>query len=159
MSIAQSSFSFLSHMWTDHRLLLSMKLRLYKTAVCSTFTHACGARDMTDEVKRMINEFNSRFLHVITKIDYRETAINLSVTLILLILRRRIRYLRNILRMDTNRLVRQTFIAYVNGGYQVPNGSLHDDCNPVSVEDLFGDNRSRQTRMGTESRNSSLNML
>ena len=41
MSIAQAVFSSYSHIWKDHRLPLSMKLRLYQTAVCSTFTHVC----------------------------------------------------------------------------------------------------------------------
>ena len=84
----------------------------------------------------MINGFNSRCLHVIMKADYRETAINPSVNLILLIRRRRLRYLGHILRMDANRLVRRTMIAYVHGGYGVPDGSLLDDCDPIPFEDL-----------------------
>ena len=40
MIIAQSVFNSLRHMWSDPRLPQSMKLRLYRTAVCPTFTLA-----------------------------------------------------------------------------------------------------------------------
>ena len=36
MDIAQSVFSSLSHIWSDHRLPTDMKLRLYRSSVCST---------------------------------------------------------------------------------------------------------------------------
>ena len=128
MSIAQSSFNSLSHIWKDHRLPQSMKLKLYQTSVCSSFTHACEAWDLTDKVRKCINALNSRCLYVITKKDYRETATNPDLDLLLLIHRRRMRYLGHILRMDKNRLVRQTLAAYVHGGKRVPEGSLLDDC-------------------------------
>ena len=62
MDIVQSVFSSLSHIWKDHPLSLAMKLRLYKASVCSTFTHACEAWDLTNEIKRLINGLNSRCL-------------------------------------------------------------------------------------------------
>ena len=37
---AQSVFCSLYPMWNNHRLPLSIKLRLYQTAICSTLTHA-----------------------------------------------------------------------------------------------------------------------
>ena len=36
MDIAEAAFNELSSLWSDHRLPLSMKLRLYRLAVCST---------------------------------------------------------------------------------------------------------------------------
>ena len=66
MNIAQARFSGLFHIWKDHRLPVTMKLRLYICAVCSTFTHACEAWDLTEKVKKSINGFNSRCLHNIT---------------------------------------------------------------------------------------------
>ena len=53
-----------------------MKLRMYRSAVCSTLTHACEAWDFTADVRKMVNGFNSRCLHVIIDLDYRETATN-----------------------------------------------------------------------------------
>ena len=136
MTIAQSAFSSLSHMWPDHRLPLSMRTRLYELAVCSMLTHACEAWDMTTSVKKMVNGFNSRCLDAITKLGYHVTATNPPFSLNLAIRRRRLRYLGHILRMDTNRLVRRTLKAYVHGGERLPEGSLLEDCDRVSFEEL-----------------------
>ena len=136
MNIAQSVFSSYYHLWTDHRLPLSMKLRLYQSAICSTFTHVCESWDLSDKVLRMINGFNSRCLHVITKKDYRDTALNPDINLLLLIRRRRLRFLGHILRMNPNRLLRRTLVAYVHGGYNIPPGSLLQDCPHMPFEDL-----------------------
>jgi len=111
MAIAQSVFSSLSHLWKDHRLPTSMKLRFYSTAVCSTFTHACEAWSMTEPIRRSINGFNSRCIHVITGDTYANTARNPPFDLVLTIRRRRLRFLGHVLRMKKNRLVRRTFEA------------------------------------------------
>ena len=136
MDIAQSVFSSLSKIWKDHRLPTSMKLRLYQTAVCSTLTHACEAWDLTDKIKKMINGFNSRCLHVITGKDYRDTATNPDIDLVLLIRCRRLRYLGHILRMEEHRLVRRMLAAYVHGGETIPAGSLLQDCEKFRFEEL-----------------------
>ncbi|KAI8520998.1 28S ribosomal protein S24, mitochondrial [Branchiostoma belcheri] len=104
MVIAQTRFSSLQHIWRDHRLPHSMKVRLYKSSVCSTLTHSCEAWDLTRDVTRMINGFNSRCLQVITKKHFRDTATNPDYNLMLTIRRRRLRYLGHILRMDPSRL-------------------------------------------------------
>ena len=134
MNIAQSTFGSLFHVWNDNRLPLSMKLRLYLTAVCFTFTHACEAWDMTEDVSRMINGFNSRCLHIITRKSYRATATSPDVNLLLTLRKRRLRYLGHILRMDEDRLLRRTFMAYVHGGQIVPPGSLLTDCEELQFE-------------------------
>ena len=74
MEIAQSAFSSLSHLWTDHRLSRTTKLRLYRVCVCSSLTHCCEAWTLNRTVTRSINGFNSRCLHVMTGEHYRETA-------------------------------------------------------------------------------------
>ncbi|KAI8496686.1 hypothetical protein Bbelb_253410 [Branchiostoma belcheri] len=108
MVIAQTRFSSLQHICRDHSLPHSLKVRLYKSSVCSTLTctHSCEAWDLTQDVTRMINGFNSRCLQVITKKHFRDTATNPDYNLMLTIRRRRLRYLGHILRMDPSRLVR-----------------------------------------------------
>ena len=64
--IAQAAFGSLSHLWTDHRLSLETKLHLYRLSVCSSLTHCCTPWALTRTVRRKINGFNSRCLHVIT---------------------------------------------------------------------------------------------
>ena len=65
LEIAQSAFSTLSHLWADHRLSRTTKLRLYRVCVCSSLTHCCEAWTLTRVVTRSINGFNSRCLHVL----------------------------------------------------------------------------------------------
>ena len=143
MNIAQARFSSLYHMWNDHRLPTSMKLRLYKSAVCSTFTHSSEAWDMTPRVTRSINGFNSRCLHVITKKSYRSTATAPVYNLVLAIRRRRLRFLGHVLRMDDSRLLKRSLVAYVRGGNAPPTGSLLMDCGnaPISELELAAEDR------------------
>ena len=137
MNIAQSVFSSLHHIWNDHRLPTTMKLRLYQSAVCSSFTHACEAWDITDRIRKKINGFNSRCLSTITNKDLRETAVNPDFDLVLSIRQRRLRYLGHILRMAPDRLVKRTFLAYVGGTESdPPEGSLLMDCDQLTLEEL-----------------------
>ena len=50
MAIAQTTFGSLSSIWTDHRLLHALKLRMYQLAVCSTLTHASEAWTLAEPV-------------------------------------------------------------------------------------------------------------
>ena len=74
LEIVQSAFSSLSHLWADHRLSRTTKLRLYRVCVCSSLTHCREAWTLNRTVTRSINGFNSRCLHVMTGEHYRETA-------------------------------------------------------------------------------------
>ena len=134
--IAQSAFNELSSLWSDHRLPLSLKLRLYRLAVCSTLTHGCEAWDFTLKVRRTLNGFNSRCLHRITGKSYRDTAKDPDFNLVLAIRKRRFRFLGHILRMKAERLVRRTFIAYVSTPGGPPDGSLLDDCRIKDISQL-----------------------
>ena len=147
MSIAQAEFSSLSRLWQDHRLPTSMKLRLYRTAVCFSLTHASEAWSLTEAIRKSINGFNSRCLHVITGDSYSNTARNPPFDLVLAIRRRRLRFLGHVLRMNKDRLVRRTFEAYVDGGRSPPDGSLLDDCHDKSLHRLT---RRAQNRGGWE---------
>ena len=127
-----------------------MKLGLYQSAVCSTFTHACEAWTLPDSVRRTINGFNSRCLHVLTGASYRDTATNPPFDLVLAIRRRRMRYLGHILRMKRDRLLRRALEAYLCGGDAgPPEGSLLDDCQDKSLERLtcIANNRGRWDKM------------
>ena len=77
MIIAQTVFNSLSHLWGDHSLTKNMKIRLYRSAVCSTLTHGYEAWTLTEPVTKKLNGFNSRCLSCITGEHRQETA-NLS---------------------------------------------------------------------------------
>ena len=122
--IAQTTFSSLTNICSDHCLSRTLKLRTYGLAVCSTFTHASEAWALTDPVLRCINSFNSRCLHVITGEDHRMTATTQAYSLFLVIRRRRLRYLGYILRMPESRIVRRALMAMCEGGTRYPERSL-----------------------------------
>ena len=136
INIAQSTFSDLHHLWRDHRLPTSMKIRLYQSAVCSSMTHGCEAWDLNDNVCKTINGFNSRCLSVITKSDIHEMASSPLFDLNLTIRKRRLRYLGHILRMEPDRLVRRTLMALTKGGTNFPEGSLFMNVQNKSIEEL-----------------------
>ena len=137
MSIPQATFSSLSRMWPDRRLPVALRLHLCCLAVCSTFSHACGAWDLAAAVIGNIGGFNSGCLHVITGKSYRETAVNPDFNLVRAIRQRRLRYLGHNLRLPPERLLRKALFAYVMGSDAVPAGSLTADCpQDLSLEDL-----------------------
>ena len=136
MDIAQAEFGALWSFWQDRRLPVSMKLRMYRLAVCWTLIHASEAWSLTEETRRKLNGFNSRCLHVITGRPYRETATEPIYDLLLDIRRRRLRYLGHLLRMDPSRLVRRTLLAYLYGGGSIPKGSLLQDCPDMPLDSL-----------------------
>ena len=105
-------------------------------AVCSTITHASEAWTFTKRVQQIVKGFNSKCLHTITGEHWRATATRPAYNLILAIRPRRLRYLGHLLRMDSNRLVRRTLIAYTNGGNNAPEGSLLQDCPGQSIDQL-----------------------
>ena len=137
MDIAQAAFGSLSHLWTDHRLSRETKLRLYRLSVCSSLTHCCTAWALNRTVRRMINGFNSRCLHVITGGDYRDTATTPVYDLVLAVRKRRMRYLGHVLRLPQDRIVRRSLIARVKGGTYYPEGSLFSDCEVDGLHQLM----------------------
>ena len=61
LEIAQSAFSSLSHLWADHRLSRTTKLRLYRVCVCSSLTHCCEAWTLNRMVmSRPVTSFHRR---------------------------------------------------------------------------------------------------
>ena len=137
MNLAQSTFSDLHHLWRDHRLPTSMKLRLYQSAVCSSFTHACEAWEMSENVLKAINGFNSRCLSLVLKRDIHELASDPPFNLILTIRKRRLRYLGHVLRMDSERLVVKILTAFTRGVIMHPSGSLFSHDEHVPIQELF----------------------
>ena len=134
---AMYTFGSLSHLWTDHRLSRETKLRLYRLSVCSSLTHCCTAWALTRTVRRMINGFNSRCLHVITGGDYRDTATTPVYDLVLAVRKRRMRYLGHVLRLPQGRIVRRSLVALVKGGTYYPEGSLFSDCEVDGLHQLM----------------------
>ena len=136
LEIAQSAFSSLSHLWADHRLSRTTKLRLYRVCVCSSVTHRCEAWTLNRTVTRSINGFNSRCMDVMTGEHYRDTATAPAYDLELAVRRRRLRYLGHVLCMPADRLVRCALMALVSAFVMYPTDSLFSDCQGVALPQL-----------------------
>ena len=126
--IKEKAFSSLNHLWADHRLSRTTKLRLYRVCVCSSHTHCCEAWTLNRTVIQSINGFNSRCLHVMTGEHYRETATAPAYDLVLAVRRRRLHYLGHVLRRPADRMVRCALMALVIDACHYPTGSLFSDC-------------------------------
>ena len=136
LEIAQSAFSSLSHLWADHRLSRTTKLRLYRVCVCSSLTHCCEAWTLKRTEIRSINGFNSRCLHVMTGEHYRETATAPAYDLVLAVRRRRLSYLGHVLRMPSDRMVLCALMALMTDTSHYPSGSLLRDCQGIALPQL-----------------------
>ena len=136
MSIAQTTFNCLSHMWSDHRLSRRKKIRLYASSVCSAFTHGCEAWRLTEGVTKTVNGFNSRCLSIITGEDYRETAARPEFDLVATVKRRRLQFAGHIFRMDSDRLLRRTFIAYLKSWTTRPAGTLLHGLDSMPTDEV-----------------------
>ena len=114
MDIAQSAFSSLSHLRTDHRLSRATKLKLYRLSVCSSLTHCCMAWTLTRTVVRFA-DFNSRCLSVMTDEGYRIMATAPVYDMVLAVRKQRLRYLGHVLRLLEDSVVRRSLMALVKG--------------------------------------------
>ena len=117
---------------------ISMKIRLYRTAVCSSFTHACETWTLVKSVQRKINGFNSRCLSHITGQDFMECTTHLLFDLVAVIIKRRLRFAGHILRMGPERLLHRVFISYMcsSGSNTHRPGSLLHMCDDIFFEEV-----------------------
>ena len=99
MAIAGERSRSLNYLWSDNRLPLSLKLRLYAASVCSTLTHGSEAWMLTPRALATLNGFNARQLHRITGRSYRDEATKPSYDLLTAMRTRRHHWLGHILRI------------------------------------------------------------
>ena len=109
IATARQRFGKMRHIWADKRLHFNLRLRLYKSSVCSVMTYGSEAWQLTAEVARALNGANSQMLSVITGKTPHAEATNDSCTFDLLrwIRARRLQWLGHILRMDKGRKLKQ----------------------------------------------------
>ena len=95
------------NIWAAQTTPISLKLRIYKTGVCSRLTYGSEAWQLTARVCAMINGANSRMVSRITKRSIHEEASPSTRTfdVVRWIRARRLQWVGHILRMDPSRLV------------------------------------------------------
>ena len=106
---ARQRFGKMRHIWADKRLHLNLRLRLYKSSVCSVMTYGSEAWQLNDEVSKALNGANSQMLSVITSKTPHEEASKDTRTFDLLrwIRARRLQWLGHIMRMGPERKLKQ----------------------------------------------------
>ena len=109
IAMAVARFGKLRHVWQRKELHLNLRLRLYKAAVCSILTYGSEAWNLTAAVRRALNGANSRMLSVITGKTAHEEASPATRTfdLVMWIRARRLAWAGHILRMGTERRLKQ----------------------------------------------------
>ena len=66
IAMVRTRFGRLRHVWEAGCLHLNLKLRLYKSAVCSILTYGSEAWFLTEQVRKALNGANSRMVAIIT---------------------------------------------------------------------------------------------
>ena len=66
IAMAKARFDKLRNLWSDNNLHLNLKLRLYRSSVCSILTYGSEAWYLTSSVTRALNGANSQMMAIIT---------------------------------------------------------------------------------------------
>ena len=75
MAIAERTAGTLRHVWSARAVPLQLKLRIYKSGVCSRLTYGSEAWHLTSQVQKALNGCNSRMLsHVTGRTVHDETS-------------------------------------------------------------------------------------
>ena len=115
IAMAKARFGKLRNLWSDNNLHLNLKLRLYRSSVCSILTYGSEAWYLTSSVTRALNGANSQMMAIITDKTQQQEASKSTQTfdLIKWIRARRLQWIGHILRMNKERMVKQAiFVMY-----------------------------------------------
>ena len=109
VSMAMTCMGQLRHLFNT-QISFKLKMKVYKSSVCSLLTYGCEVWDLNDKIKVMLNGANARFLSRFTGKDaHAEASVRTrSFDLVLTIGKRRFKWLGHILRMSDQRLVKLT---------------------------------------------------
>ena len=119
------------NIWSSRNIPLQLKLRIYKTGVCSQLAYGSEAWKLNADTIRIINGANSRMLHHITDKTMHEEASRdtRAFDIIVWIRARRLQWLGHILRMkpDENGNERLLHLAVRHMHQEREQGDLLDD--------------------------------
>ena len=65
-AMARQRFGKFRHIWTNKELHLNLRIRLYKSCICSTLSYGSEAWQLHAEARRTLNGVNSQMLSIIT---------------------------------------------------------------------------------------------
>lgn len=106
---ARQRFGKMRHIWANKDLHRNLRMRLYKSRVCSILTYGSEAWRLTTAVKAALNGANATMVSIITGNTAREEASDGKLfDLVKWIRARRLQWLGHILRMTKERKIKQT---------------------------------------------------
>ena len=92
------------HIWGNKELHVNLRMRLYKSSVCSILTYGSEAWRLTPDVGTSLNGANADMVSKITGCGIRDETIDgKSFDLVKWIRVRKLQWLGHILRMDTEK--------------------------------------------------------
>ena len=115
IAMARQRFGKMRHIWRDKQLHINLRMRLYRSSVCSILTYGSEAWHLTAEVRRALNGANSQMVSVLTgKTPHQEASEDdRTFDLVRWIRARRLQWLGHILRMGSERsLKRAVFVMF-----------------------------------------------
>ena len=109
IAMARTRFDNLRHLWNDKCLHLNLRLRLYKSCVCSILTYGSEAWYIDEETRRALNGANAGMVSVLTgKTQHQEASKKWrTFDLVAWVQARRLQWLGHILRMGSERKLKQ----------------------------------------------------
>ena len=107
IAMTNTTFGKMRVIWASRSTPLKLKMRIYKTGVCSRLTYGCEAWHLDSRASAMINGANSLMVARITNRTPHEEAspATRSFDVVRCIRARRLRWVGHILRMDPSRMV------------------------------------------------------
>ena len=109
---ARQRFGKMSYIWGSKELHVNLRMRLYKSSVCSILTYGSEAWRMTRRVTAALNGANASMLSIITgKTIREESAVGKSFGLVKWVRARKLQWLGHILRMGRERKLKQSIFV------------------------------------------------
>ena len=111
---ARQRFGKMRHIWANKVLHQNLRMRLYKSSVCSIMTYGSEAWRLTPKVRAALNGANASMVSIITGNTIREESTEGKLfDLVKWIRARRLQWLGHILRMPPERKIKQAiFIMF-----------------------------------------------
>jgi hypothetical protein len=129
LALASNTFKKLMTIWKDKKLDVKLKLRLYKSAVCSVMRYGSDSYTVGSKQKSRINGWNSKRLATFTGRDIQEEARSPTFDLVGAIVKQRAQWLGHVLRLDDDVTVKKTLTEIYTKGHMYE-GSLLDTLPP-----------------------------
>ena len=107
IAMATNRFGKLRNIWRDGNLHLNLRMRLYKSCICSVLTYGSEAWKITKKVMAALNGANSKMVSIITgRTIHAEASSDKTFDIVMWIRARRLQWIGHILRFGTMRLIK-----------------------------------------------------